>query len=120
MGSTGSLRREVLQLYREIVRTTKVFAGLADSNGRDYAAVLTLSARKEIEAARTIESREEIYKRLVVGRDALHQIHDKVSVWRSCTDAVCFIANLLRMNLNLTNAFPLLTGTDCGKAKVPA
>lgn len=80
MASTSNLRREVLQLYREIVRTSKAFSGQLDANGKDYATLVMSSARKEIEAASDIDSREEIYRRLVVGRDALHRIHDKVSL----------------------------------------
>lgn len=78
MAATSNLRREALQLYREVVRTTRVFSGQLDTQGQDYATVLRASARKEFEKARGLTSREEIYRRLVVGRDALHQIHDKV------------------------------------------
>jgi len=79
MASTANLRREALQLYREILRTTRVFAGQTDPSGRDYAAALAASARSEFESSRSVTDAEEIYRRLVVGRDALHQIHDKVS-----------------------------------------
>lgn len=85
MAAATNLRREALQLYREIVRTTKVFSGQLDGQGQDYATVLCASARKEFEEARALTSREEIYRRLVVGRDALHRIHDKVrGQKRSC------------------------------------
>ena len=80
MASSTNLRREALQLYREIVRTSKVFAGQVDANGKDYATALAASARKEFEEARSLTSREEVFRRIVVGRDALHQIHDKVRV----------------------------------------
>lgn len=79
MAATTNLRKEALQLYREIVRTAKFFSGQLDANGQDYAYVLCVSARKEFEEARSLTSREEIYRKLVVGRDALHQVQDKVS-----------------------------------------
>lgn len=78
MAATSNLRREALQLYREVVRTSKFFAGQLDANGKDYAVLLSASARKEFEDARSLTSREEISRRIVVGRDALHQVHEKV------------------------------------------
>lgn len=78
MASSSNLRREALQLYREIVRTSKLFAGQLDANGKNYAVVISASARKEFEDARLLTSREEIFRKIVVGRDALHQIHEKV------------------------------------------
>lgn len=73
-----NLRKDVLRLYRDILRTARVFHRQLDASGQDYAALLAASARKEFESARTITSREQIYRRLIVGRDALYQIHDKV------------------------------------------
>lgn len=78
MASSANLRKEALQLYREIVRTSKFFSGQLDANGKDYATLLSTSARKEFEQARSLTSREEIFRRIVVGREALHQVHDKV------------------------------------------
>lgn len=80
MASSANLRKEALQLYREIVRTSKVFAGQLDANGKDYAALLSASARKEFEDSRSLTSREDIFRRIVIGRDALHQIHEQVRV----------------------------------------
>lgn len=82
MTSQANLRREVLQLYREILRTTRIFAGQKDASHNDYSVVIARSARAEFERARGVISQEEIVKRIVVGRDALHQIHEKVSISR--------------------------------------
>lgn len=79
MAARSALRSEVLQFYREVLRTTRVFSGQLDPSKRDTATMLATSARKEIEGTRDIESSEEIYRRLVVGREALYQIHDMVS-----------------------------------------
>lgn len=79
MSSRASVRKEVLQLYREIIRTIRIFSGVQDASSRDYAALLARSARKEMEEGRNITSTEEAYRRIVVGRHALHEIQQKVS-----------------------------------------
>mmetsp|Transcript_13506 Transcript_13506/g.15730 ORF Transcript_13506/g.15730 Transcript_13506/m.15730 type:complete len:97 (+) Transcript_13506:53-343(+) len=66
---TSTSRKEALSLYREILRTTKVFHW-CDENGRPWNIRLRKEARKEFD-----ESREEtdpliIARMLVTGRDS--------------------------------------------------
>lgn len=77
--SKVALRSEVLSLYREILRTARVFRGNADQHGGDWMERLVQSARGELEAARNITSSEDITRRIVVARDALYKIQAKLS-----------------------------------------
>ncbi len=79
MSSPGAIRSEVLSLYREILRTARVFRGQKDASGSDWMPRLLTSARHEFQSARDLTDPVEISRRLVVGRDALYQIHEKVS-----------------------------------------
>ncbi len=69
-------RKEALSLYREILRTTKVFHW-CDDKGLPWSVRLRKEARREFE-----ESREEtdpliIARMLVTGRDCVQQIQQK-------------------------------------------
>lgn len=74
----SSLRQEVLQLYREILRTARVFRGQQDGQQQDYCQAVCKSARKEIESFRSLTSHEEVLRHLVTARTALEQVQQKV------------------------------------------
>ncbi|XP_075486917.1 uncharacterized protein LOC142526421 isoform X1 [Primulina tabacum] len=72
-----SSRREVLSLYRDIIRATRFFVW-PDSRGILWRDVLRENARKEFEDAR-LENDPEIITRLIIGgRDAVQAAIDKV------------------------------------------
>ncbi|XP_073026809.1 uncharacterized protein [Primulina eburnea] len=72
-----STRREVLSLYRDIIRATRFFVW-PDSRGILWRDVLRENARKEFEDAR-FENDPEIITRLIIGgRDAVQAAIDKV------------------------------------------
>ncbi|CAN8064740.1 unnamed protein product [Agarophyton chilense] len=79
MGSLSSLRHEALQLYRDILRTARIFRGQTNDKMQNMESELRKSARREFEQNRTLISREDICRSLVVGRDALHQIQEKIA-----------------------------------------
>jgi hypothetical protein len=69
-------RREVLSLYREIWRATRVFTW-PNEQGAPWRDVLRLSARREFEAARVEKDPETIARLVVVGRDAVRGALEK-------------------------------------------
>ncbi|CAM6098609.1 unnamed protein product [Calypogeia fissa] len=69
-------RREVLSLYRDIWRATRVFTW-ADEQGVPWKDVLRLSARREFEAAKFERDPETVAKLVVVGRDAVRMTLEK-------------------------------------------
>ncbi|GJP53934.1 hypothetical protein CLOM_g13049 [Closterium sp. NIES-68] len=70
-------RREALDLYRLILRTTRVFVWPHPS-GSLWRDVLRDSARKEFEAARLVSDPEMIARLLLGGRDAVSLVVDKL------------------------------------------
>lgn len=81
-------RKEVLSLYREILRTAKHFhwstdgdklghAGDSSKKSRPWNAVLKEQARKEFEEARNETDPLIIARMLVTGRDCVQQIQNK-------------------------------------------
>ncbi|CAI5463886.1 unnamed protein product [Closterium sp. Yama58-4] len=70
-------RREALDLYRLVLRTTRVFVWPHPS-GALWRDVLRESARKEFEAARFVSDPEMIARLLVGGRDAISVVVDKL------------------------------------------
>lgn len=78
VGAGNKLRGEVLALYREILRTSRVFRGQKNKHGDDWGKLIVRSARSEIEEARSMSDSEEVTRRIVVGRDALYKIHEKI------------------------------------------
>lgn len=72
------LRRQVLQLYRDVLRTARLFRGQNDARGADFCVQISKSARDEIEGARTLSNREEIMRRIIGGNEALREIQEKV------------------------------------------
>ncbi|BBN18682.1 hypothetical protein MPTK1_8g04550 [Marchantia polymorpha subsp. ruderalis] len=71
-----STRREVLALYRDVLRVLRIFTWPND-DGVMWKDVLKLSARREFEAARFEKDPETITRLLVVGRDAVRSTLEK-------------------------------------------
>ncbi|KAJ4824733.1 hypothetical protein Tsubulata_050666 [Turnera subulata] len=72
-----STRREVLQLYRDIIRATRFFVW-PDSRGVMWRDVLRENARKEFEEARFEKDPEVVARLLIGGRDALDSAIERV------------------------------------------
>lgn len=83
-------RREVLQLYREILRASRIFTWTTES-GHPWSKVLQQSARKEFEDARNEKNPEVVARLLVAGRDCLdatiNKYHDQLKKLRDQVDA---------------------------------
>uniref|UniRef100_A0A5B7CCK3 Complex 1 LYR protein domain-containing protein n=1 Tax=Davidia involucrata TaxID=16924 RepID=A0A5B7CCK3_DAVIN len=73
-----STRREVLSLYRDIVRATRFFMW-PDSRGVLWRDVLRENARKEFEEARFEKDPEIITRLLIGGRDAVQSALEKLA-----------------------------------------
>ncbi len=67
---------ESLKLYRDILRTTRLFTWPSPQGGT-WRDVLRANARHEFEQARLETNPETIARLLVVGRDCLNQVRDK-------------------------------------------
>ncbi|XP_031096655.1 uncharacterized protein LOC116000920 isoform X1 [Ipomoea triloba] len=72
-----STRREVLSLYRDIIRATRFFMW-PDSRGVLWRDILRENTRKEFEEARFEKDPEVITRLLIGGRDALQSALDKL------------------------------------------
>ncbi|KAI7730839.1 hypothetical protein M8C21_026174 [Ambrosia artemisiifolia] len=72
-----STRREVLALYRDIIRATRYFMWV-DSHGVLWRDVLRENARKEFEEARFEKDPEVITRLLIGGHDAVQAALDKL------------------------------------------
>lgn len=72
-------RREALALYREILRTTRLFTW-TNEHGVPWRDLLRDSTRLEFEQARYETDPEVIARLLVVGRDAVQAAIEKFSV----------------------------------------
>lgn len=72
-----STRREVLGLYRDIIRATRFFMW-SDSHGVLWRDVLRANARKEFEEARFEKDPEIITRLLIGGHDAVQAALDKL------------------------------------------
>eukprot|EP01031_Cornospumella_fuschlensis_P030873 gene30873-37309_t len=70
--SITTQRREVLKLYRDIVRATRLFSWPNDK-GELWSEILRKNARQEFEQARSEKDPTLIVRMLVVGRDCLNQ-----------------------------------------------
>uniref|UniRef100_K3WW08 Complex 1 LYR protein domain-containing protein n=1 Tax=Globisporangium ultimum (strain ATCC 200006 / CBS 805.95 / DAOM BR144) TaxID=431595 RepID=K3WW08_GLOUD len=69
-------RKEVLRLYREILRTSRRFHW-KNEQGEEWSKVLQKNARMEIEGARYETDRETISKRLIVGWECVKEVRVK-------------------------------------------
>ncbi|TYZ57459.1 hypothetical protein PybrP1_010847 [[Pythium] brassicae (nom. inval.)] len=76
MGRHEPLRREVLRLYREILRTSRRFHW-PNEKGELWSALLQKNARMEIEGARYETDREVISQRLIVGWECVKEVRLK-------------------------------------------
>ena len=74
--SPSSTRREVLSLYREILRTCKVFHW-CDNNGEPWSIRLKQEAKKEFLSAKEERDPLIIARLLVTGRDCVQNIQKK-------------------------------------------
>ncbi|KAK4533268.1 hypothetical protein CCYA_CCYA16G4150 [Cyanidiococcus yangmingshanensis] len=72
-----SLRGEALSLYRESLRTSRVFTWHHPS-GRPWCEVLAETLRKEFEAARQEREPERVLQLLVNGREALRNTQERL------------------------------------------
>jgi len=70
-------RREVLSLYREILRTAKHFHWADDKTGEPWNALLKKQARREFEQARSEVDPLVVARMLVTGRDCLQQVQNR-------------------------------------------
>ncbi|KAG6622955.1 Complex 1 LYR protein [Phytophthora cinnamomi] len=70
-------RKEVLRLYREILRTTRMFPH-RNEQGQLWSAVLQQNARMEIEQNRYETDSETISKRILFGWKCLQEVQEKV------------------------------------------
>lgn len=73
-----SSRREVLGLYRDILRATRLFAW-PDDRGVPWREVLRANARREFEEARVERDPEVVARLLIGGRDAMQQALDRLA-----------------------------------------
>ena len=69
-------RREVLSLYREVLRTARAFYW-PNEHGEPWSRVLRRSARKEFEEARHVRDPLEIARLLVVGRQCVTETEQR-------------------------------------------
>ena len=73
---SNELRREVLSLYREVLRTCNAFYW-ANEAGEPWSKVLKASARKEFENNRFLVDEVEIKRQLVIGNQCVDEIRRK-------------------------------------------
>jgi hypothetical protein len=73
---SSTSRKEALSLYREILRTTRVFHW-CDETGTPWINRLRKEARKEFEASKEETDPLIIARMLVTGRDCVQQIQQK-------------------------------------------
>jgi hypothetical protein len=71
-------KRESLILYREVVKLSKRFFW-RHKNGQEWSEILLKSARKEFEENRYMIDSAEIGRKIVVGKQALIEIEEKVN-----------------------------------------
>lgn len=69
--------KEALSLYRDILRTAKVFHWVEESSGEPWNVKLKKEARKEFEASREEKDPLILARMMVTGRDCVHQIQIK-------------------------------------------
>ncbi|RWW00366.1 hypothetical protein GW17_00036677 [Ensete ventricosum] len=72
-----STRREVLSLYRDVLRASRFFAW-PDARGVPWREVLRENARREFEEARFERDPEVVARLLIGGRDAVQKALDKL------------------------------------------
>ncbi|KAF4317785.1 hypothetical protein BBO99_00005671 [Phytophthora kernoviae] len=70
-------RKEVLRLYKEVLRTTRLFPH-RNEQGQLWSSVLQKNARMEIEQNRYEEDGETISKRILFGWKCLQEVQEKM------------------------------------------
>lgn len=70
-------KKESLILYRDVVKISKKFFW-NNNNGQQWSEILLKSARKEFEANRNLFDSAELGRRLVIGRQAILELEEKV------------------------------------------
>jgi hypothetical protein len=76
MNRLTTARKEVLQLYRDILKSCRKFQ-FPNEKGELWSGVLRKSARGEIESARYEKDPVVITRLIIGGRDALHQVEER-------------------------------------------
>jgi hypothetical protein len=71
-------KKESLLLYREVVKISKRFYW-RHKNGKEWSEILLNSARKEFEENRDLVDSAEIGKKIVIAKQALIEIEEKVN-----------------------------------------
>jgi hypothetical protein len=70
-------KKESLLLYRDSIKICKKFFW-RNNDGREWSEILLKSARKEFEENRNLSDSAEVGRRLVLGRQALLDLDDKI------------------------------------------
>jgi hypothetical protein len=70
-------KRESLLLYRDSIKLSRKFFW-RNNDGREWSEILLKSARKEFEENRNLYDTAEVGRKLVLGRQALMELDDKV------------------------------------------
>eukprot|EP00029_Vermamoeba_vermiformis_P003182 TRINITY_DN13561_c0_g1_i1.p1 TRINITY_DN13561_c0_g1~~TRINITY_DN13561_c0_g1_i1.p1 ORF type:complete len:104 (+),score=4.25 TRINITY_DN13561_c0_g1_i1:47-358(+) len=78
MNRLTTARKEVLQLYRDILKGCRKFQ-FPNEKGELWSRVLQKSARGEIEASRFEKDPVMITRLIIGGRDALHQVEERIT-----------------------------------------
>ena len=73
---TGSSRSEILRLYRDILRATRLFTW-NHTNGEPWSRIIRMNARKEFEQAKGERDPTMIARLLYVGRQSFDQTMEK-------------------------------------------
>jgi hypothetical protein len=71
-------KHEALRLYREILRSSKLFNNTRNAQGQNMGKLIRESARKEFEQGRYETNPEIIAKMIISGRDCLMQVHERI------------------------------------------
>lgn len=71
------MNKESIKLYRDILRTCKLF-NWPDQSGNLWSQVLKRNARNEFESAKYESDPLLVAKLILVGRESLHQVSDKL------------------------------------------
>ncbi|OQR91960.1 hypothetical protein THRCLA_22421 [Thraustotheca clavata] len=78
MSKVVNTKKELLALYREILRVSRAFQW-TNEQGQPWSKVLQKNARKEIEQCRHETNSETIARQIAVGWDCLHQVQNKMA-----------------------------------------
>jgi hypothetical protein len=71
-------KRESVLLYRDTIKLCRKFFWRNINNGQEWSEILLKTARKEFEENRYLEDSSEVGRKLVLGRQALLDMDDKI------------------------------------------